>query len=48
MGRLEPVFEEVAAFASIVTYDRAANQGSEPGGQGPTPQHVAVNLHGLL
>jgi pimeloyl-ACP methyl ester carboxylesterase len=50
-GRLEEwdrVFSKVAAFASVVAYDRAGVGQSESDGELPTPRHVARKLHGLL
>jgi pimeloyl-ACP methyl ester carboxylesterase len=44
----DSIFEQLAARAPVVAYDRAGIGGSEYDGQLPTPRHVGDRLHGLL
>jgi pimeloyl-ACP methyl ester carboxylesterase len=42
------IFDQVAALAPAIAYDRAGNGRSPADGIVPTPSHVAQNLHALL
>ena len=42
------VAESVAAFATVIAYDRAGIGGSDDDGQPPTPRHVAQRLRAVL
>jgi pimeloyl-ACP methyl ester carboxylesterase len=44
----ETVFSRIAAFASVMAYDRRGLGQSEPDGEPPTPAHVAGVLRKLL
>lgn len=50
LGTWTPVFDKIARFAAVITYDRPGNPNglSQPDGQLPTPRHVAERLHSLL